>query len=303
MEQLTEQQLQDCNNAGLGVALRMAMHQPVLTVGGEGRAIMAAAAKRLMELGDIRMANVLDTDTGLFERALRGAAPNEAEWQEANRELAEQVNDLGRKLDAANETNRCMTENYRELAAQSQAAAQTLTNLGYTYTDGAELWRPPLGNAPAFTRGHDGITITYDHCTGRTSGDPGDIDNVEWAHFSVRGTDGKTHGSCIHVVRRIAGKDGEEPNYAAIEARLLAHAPEAMPKRNDSAIIEDVTEICRDIARTWQGTLHTNGDNAESFRSGLETARNIWRIACKMHMEKTGEDGEAAAARENDLPF
>lgn len=30
------------------------------------------------------------------------------------------------------------------------AAAKTLRRMGYTYTEGADLWRPPLGQAPAF---------------------------------------------------------------------------------------------------------------------------------------------------------
>ena len=121
MEQLTEQQLQNCNNAGLGVALRMAMHQPVLAVGGEGRTIMAAAAKRLMELGDIRVMNMLDTDTGLFERALR-MFPGENQAYEAMHDAQTEASVYKRQLETAQ-------ANYDSLNADLRAKDDRISSM------------------------------------------------------------------------------------------------------------------------------------------------------------------------------
>jgi hypothetical protein len=65
----------------------------------------------------------------------------------------------------------------------------------------------------------DGLTIT------RAEHEPKERHIPEWQSYSVTTKDG-SHGACINVVRRTAGRLGDDPNFAAIDARLLAGNPQ-----------------------------------------------------------------------------
>lgn len=52
--------------------------------------------------------------------------------------------------------------------AALRAAVKTLTKYGFTYTQGAELWRPPLGERPYFAREENVKTYDSASWTGRS---------------------------------------------------------------------------------------------------------------------------------------